>query len=88
MRIQKKITYNTKIRYEKKRIYFGSPDCFFVWEHEKYGNMYQKFMEIKLIGYRLGDILIYIYNVSFIVNLGKGTASQVKKIVLYIEKII
>ena len=32
--------------------------------------------------------MIYTYNIAFIVNLGKGTASQVMDIVTYVEKIM
>ena len=32
--------------------------------------------------------MIYTYNISFIVNLGKGTASEVMEIVNHIEKIM
>ena len=32
--------------------------------------------------------MIYTYNISFIVNLGEGTASQVMEIVTHIEKIM
>ena len=86
--IQKKMTNNTKKRYEKQPMYFGSAGCFFSWDHEKYGSMYEKYKESNLVSYRIGNVMIYTYNISFIVNLGKGTSLQVMEIVQYIEKIM
>ena len=43
MVIQKAMTDNTKMRYEKQPMYFGSEGCFFVWNHSKYGSMYEKY---------------------------------------------
>ncbi len=86
--IQKKMTNNTKNRYKKQPMYFGSAGCFFNWNHSENGSLYQKYKESNLVGYRIGNIMIYTYNIAFIVNLGKGTASQVMKIVVYISKII
>jgi UDP-N-acetylmuramate dehydrogenase len=86
--IQKTMTNNTKMRYEKQPMYFGSAGCFFIWNHHKHGGMYEKYKESGLVSYRVGDAMIYTYNIAFIVNLGKGTASQVMKIVMHIEKIM
>lgn len=86
--IQKTMTNNTKMRYEKQPMYFGSAGCFFVWNHHKHGGMYEKYKESNLVSYRVGNTMIYTYNVAFIVNLGKGTASQVMEIVMHIEKIM
>ena len=86
--IQKTMTDNTKMRYEKQPMYFGSAGCFFIWDHIKNGSMYEKYKESNLVSYRIGNIMIYTYNISFIVNLGKGTASQVMEVVTYIEKIM
>jgi len=86
--IQKTMTNNTKMRYEKQPMYFGSAGCFFVWNHHKHGGMYEKYKESNLVSYRVGNTMIYTYNIAFIVNLGKGTASQVMKIVMHIEKIM
>ena len=88
MKIQKKMTNNTKMRYEKQPMYFGSAGCFFVWDHSKFGSMYEKYKESNLVSYRIGNIMIYTYNIAFIVNLGNGKASHVIKIVEYIEKIM
>ena len=88
MKIQKTMTDNTKKRYEKQPMYFGSAGCFFIWNHNKYGSMYEKYKESNLVSYRIGNIMIYTYNIAFIVNLGKGYASQVMNIVRYIEKIM
>ena len=86
--IQKTMTNNTKIRYEKQPMYFGSAGCFFVWDHDKNGSQYKKYKESNLVGYRVGNAMIYTYNISFIVNLGNATSSQVIEIVTYIEKIM
>ena len=88
MLIQKTMTDNTKMRYESQPMYFGSAGCFFIWDHNKHGSMYDKYRESNLVNYRIGNIMIYTYNIAFIVNLGKGTASQVMDIVTYVEKII
>ena len=88
MIIQKTMTDNTKKRYEKQPMYFGSAGCFFVWDHKKHGSMYEKYKELNLISYRVGNAMIYTYNIAFIVNLGKGTSSQVMEIVTHIEKIM
>jgi len=86
--IQKTMTDNTKMRYEKQPMYFGSAGSFFVWEHGKYGSMFEKYKESNLVSYKVGDIMIYTYNISFIINLGQGTASEVMEIVTHIEKIM
>ena len=88
IRIQKTMTDNTKMRYDKQPIYFGSAGCFFVWDHNKFGSMYEKYKESNLVSYKVGNIMIYTYNISFIVNLGQGTASEVMEIVNHIEKIM
>ena len=88
MIIQKTMTDNTKKRYEKQPMYFGSAGCFFVWYHTKHGSMYEKYKELNLISYRVGNAMIYTYNIAFIVNLGNGTSSQVMEIVTHIEKIM
>ena len=82
------MTDNTKMRYDKQPIYFGSAGCFFVWDHNKFGSMYEKYKESNLVSYKVGNIMIYTYNISFIVNLGRGTASEVMEIVNHIEKIM
>ena len=88
IRIQKTMTNNTKMRYEKQPMYFGSVGCFFIWDHAKYGSMYDKYKESNLVGYKIGNVMIYTDNIAFIVNLGKGTASQVMDIVTNVEKIM
>ena len=88
IKIQKTMTDNTKKRYEKQPMYFGSAGCFFIWNHNKYGSMYEKYKESNLVSYKNGNVMIYTYNIAFIVNLGNGTASQVMDIVTYIEKIM
>ena len=86
IKIQKTMTDNTKKRYEKQPMYFGSAGCFFIWNHNKHGSMYEKYKESNLVSYRIGNVMIYTYNIAFIVNLGKGTGSQVMDIVTYRKK--
>ena len=88
MIIQRTMTNNTQKRYEKQPMYFGSAGCFFIWDNTKYGSMYEKYKDSNLVSYRVGNIMIYTYNIAFIVNLGKGTSSQVMEIVTHIEKIM
>ena len=88
MIIQKTMTDNTKLRYEKQPMYFGSAGCFFVWNHSKYGSMYEKYKENNLVGYRVGNAMIYTYNIAFIVNLGNSNSNEIMAIVTHIEKII
>ena len=88
MIIQKTMTNNTKNRYKKQPMYFGSAGCFFIWNHTEYGSLYKRYKESNLVSYRVGNIMIYTYNISFIINLGKGTASQVMEIVEYIKKVM
>jgi UDP-N-acetylmuramate dehydrogenase len=88
MKIQKKMTENTKMRYEKQPMYFGSAGCFFKWNHAKNGGMYVKYKESDLVSYRVGNAMIYTYNIAFIVNLGQATSSDVMAIVNHIEKIM
>ena len=88
MIIQKTMTDNTKMRYEKQPMYFGSAGCFFVWNHAKLGSMYEKYKENNLVGYRVGNAMIYTYNIAFIVNLGNSNSNEIMTIVTHIEKII
>lgn len=88
MIIQKTMTDNTKMRYEKQPMYFGSAGCFFVWNHARLGSMYEKYKENNLVGYRVGNAMIYTYNIAFIVNLGNSNSNEIMAIVTHIEKII
>ena len=88
MTIQRTMTNNTKNRYKNQPMYFGSAGCFFIWNHTEYGSLYKRYKESNLVSYRVGNIMIYTYNISFIINLGKGTASQVMEIVEYIKKVM
>ena len=88
MMIQKTMTNNTKMRYEKQPMYFGSAGCFFVWNHAILGSMYEKYKENNLVGYRVGNAMIYTYNIAFIVNLGNSNYNEIMAIVTHIEKII
>ena len=69
-------------------MYFGSEGCFFVWNHAKLGSMYEKYEENNLVGYRVGNAMIYTYNIAFIVNLGNSNFNEIMAIVTHIEKII
>ena len=88
MIIQKTMTNNTKMRYDNHPMYFGSAGCFFVWNHTKYGSLYQKYKESNLISYRIGNVMVYTFCIAFIVNLGKAKAQHVMDIYNLIEKIM
>jgi UDP-N-acetylmuramate dehydrogenase len=88
MIIQKKLTENTKKRYEKQPMYFGSAGSFFKWNHQKYGSLYEKYKKANIIGYKVGNAMIYSENIAFIINLGQATSEQIMKIVNHIEKIM
>ena len=86
--IQKTMADHTSRRYSKQPMYFPSAGCFFVWMKPKFGSLYEKYKENNLISYRIGDAMIYTYNIAFIVNLGNAKASQVYEIVTHVEKIM
>lgn len=86
--IQKTMTNYTMKRYERQPMYFGSAGCFFLWDRAKNGGMLEKYKKANLVSYRVGNAMVYTYNISFIVNLGGATSNQVMEIVKYIEKII
>ena len=86
--IQKTMTNNTIMRYKTQPMYFGSAGSFFIWNHDKHGSMFEKYKESNLVGYRIGNIMIYTYNIAFIINLGNGSAYHVMDIVTYVEKIM
>ena len=88
MIIQKTLTENTKMRYEKQPMYFGSAGSFFNWNHQKYGSLYEKYKKCKIVGYKVGDAMLYSENTSFIVNLGQATSEQIMEIVNHIERMI
>ena len=88
MKIQKTLTENTRLRYKNQPIYFGSAGSFFAWNGRRHGSLFDKYKENNLVGYRVGNIMIYTFNISFIVNLGKGIAEDVMEIVNKIERVI
>ena len=88
MVIQKTMTDNTKMRYAKQPMYFGSAGCFFVWDHRKYGSMYEKYKESNLVSYRVGNAMIYTYNIAFIINLGNSNSNEIMAVVTHIEKVM
>ena len=85
--IQKSMTENTRMRYDKQPMYFGSAGTFFIWNKARDGGLYEKYKETNLVSYRVGDCMIYTYNISFIVNLGNGNAKEVIQIVNHVGKI-
>ena len=87
MIIQKSMADHTSRRYSRQPMYFPNAGCFFVWNKPKFGSLYEKYKENNLISYRVGDAMIYTYNIAFIVNLGKAKASEVYEIVIHVEKI-
>ena len=86
--IQKSMTENTRMRYDKQPMYFGSAGTFFIWNRARDGGLYEKYKEMNLVSYRVGDCMIYTDNISFIVNLGNGNAKEVMQIVNHVKKII
>ena len=85
--IQKTMADHTSRRYSKQPMYFPSAGCFFVWFKPKFGSLYEKYKENNLVSYKVGDAMIYTYNIGFIVNLGNAKASDVYEIVTHVEKI-
>jgi len=88
MEIQKTMTHNTELRYQKQPMYYGSAGSFFVWNHTKHGSMYEKYKKNNLVSYRVGDAMIYTNNISFIINLRNASAADVINVVRHIEKVI
>ena len=54
----------------------------------KFGSLYEKYKESNLVGYKVGDAMIYTNNIAFIVNLGNAKSSDVYQIVIHVEKIL
>lgn len=88
MKIQKTMADHTSQRYSRQPMYFPSAGCFFVWIKPKHGSLYEKYKESNLVGYKVGDAMIYTYNIAFIVNLGNAKSSDVYEIVTHVEKIM
>ena len=88
MLIQKRMTDHTSLRYSRQPMYFPSAGCFFVWDKSRFGSLYEKYKETNLVSYRIGNAMIYTYNIAFIVNLGNATASEVYKVVSHIERVL
>ena len=86
--IQKSMADHTSRRYGNQPMYFLSAGCFFIWVKQNFGSLYQKYKENNLVGYKVGDAMVYPYNIAFIVNLGNATSSDVYAVVTHIEKII
>ena len=88
MLIQKRMTDHTSLRYSRLPMYFPSARCFFIWNKSRFGSLYEKYKETNLVSYRIGNAMIYTYNIAFIVNLGNATASEVYKVVSHIERVL
>ena len=86
--IQKTMADHTSRRYGNQPMYFLSAGCFFIWIKQNFGSLYQKYKENNLVGYRVGDAMVYPYNIAFIVNLGNATSSDVYSVVTHIEDVI
>ena len=79
---------HTAKRYSRQPMYFPSAGSFFVWNKKKNGSLFEKYKENNLVGYKIGDAMIYIHNIAFIVNLGNAKASDVFKICIHVQKVI
>ena len=86
--IQKTMADHTAKRYSRQPMYFPSAGSFFVWNKKKNGSLFEKYNENNLVGYKIGDAMIYIRNIAFIVNLGNAKASDVFKICVHVQKVI
>ena len=86
--IQKILADHTSQRYAHQPMYFPSAGSFFIWNKPKYGSLYEKYKENNLVGYKVGDAMIYTYNIAFIVNLGNSKSSDVYEIVIHVENIM
>ncbi len=86
--IQKTMADHTAKRYSRQPMYFPSAGSFFVWNKKKNGSLFEKYKQNNLVGYKIGDAMIYIHNIAFIVNLGNAKASDVFKICIHVQKVI
>ena len=88
MIIQKTMADHTSMRYSRQPMYFLSAGSFFIWNKKKFGSLYEKYKQNSLVGYKIGDAMIYTHNIAFIVNLGNAKSSDVYKIVKHVEEIM
>ena len=88
MIIQKTMADLTSKRYSNQPMYFPNAGSFFIWDKNRFGSLYEKYKEHNLVGYSVGDAMIYKNNIAFIVNLGNAKSSDVYEIVTHIEKIM
>ena len=86
--IQKTMTNHTSLRYSRQPMYFPSAGSFFIWNRSKFGSLYSKYKENNLVGFKIGDAMIYTNNIAFFINLGNAKSSDVNKLALHVEKII
>ena len=87
MIIQKEMADHTSKRYSRQPMHFPSTGSFFAWDKRAFGSLYQKYKENNLVGFQIGNTMIYKYNIAFIVNFGNAKSSDVLKIVEHVEKI-
>ena len=85
--IQKRMADHTSLRYSRQPMYLPSAGSFFIWWKPKFGSLYDKYKESNLVGYKIGDAMIYTHNIAFIVNLGNAKASEVYEIVIHVENV-
>ncbi len=88
MIIQKTMADLTSRRYANQPMYFPNAGSFFIWDKNKFGSLYEKYKENNLVGYSVGDAMIYKNNIAFIVNFGNAKSSDVYEIVIHVEKIM
>ena len=80
MIIQKTMADLTSRRYANQPMYFPNAGSFFIWDKNKFGSLYEKYKENNLVGYSVGDAMIYKNNIAFIVNFGNAKSSDVYEI--------
>jgi UDP-N-acetylmuramate dehydrogenase len=88
MIIQKTMADHISRRYAHQPVFFPSAGSFFLWKKSIFGSLYEKYKDNNLVGYRVGDAMIYPLNIAFIVNLGNAKSSDVYEIVKVVEKMM
>ena len=88
MIIQKTMADHISRRYAHQPVFFPSAGCVFLWHKSVFGSLYEKYKKMNLVGYKVGDAMIYPLNIAFIVNLGNAKSSEVYEIIRVIETMI
>ena len=88
MIIQKTMADHISRRYAHQPVFFPSAGCVFLWNKPIFGSLYEKYKKSNLVGYKIGDAMIYPLNIAFIVNLGNAKSSEVYEIIRVIETMI